>query len=203
MTLIEQLASSLREEGRGIHALLWTDLGDLYRVLLITHAALGEMPIQPLLISNEATRIKELNDLIQARLRDQVEYDGQQGQAADSFPFPHPLWVLFFQQAVSKQVGPRLNGWRRPLSEPRGTLLVVRFADFIEFQRNAPDLSSFIGPRIYDASRMMMVCSRETLGKLKKDLPEPFESIIRQLPGTPPSAEEIADWTPLPFADEG
>ena len=78
-----------------------------------------------------------------------------------------------------------------------GTLLVIRNADFRDFQRAAPDLASFIGPRIYDASRLMMVCSRETLGKLRRVLPEPFETILRQLPGTVPPAEELADWTPL------
>lgn len=43
MALVEQLAFSLREEGHGVHALLWDDMGDLYRVLLITIAALGDM----------------------------------------------------------------------------------------------------------------------------------------------------------------
>jgi hypothetical protein len=203
MALVEQLAFSLREEGHGVHALLWDDMGDLYRVLLITSAALGEMPTQSLLLSTQVARIKELNDMIQGRLRDQIEQEGEPGPTGDSTPPPHPLWIFFLQQAVSKQVGPRLNGWRRPLSEPRGTLMVVRNADFMDFQRNAPDLASFIGPRIYDASRMMMVCSRETLGKLQKVLPEPFESILRQLPGRVPTAGELADWTPLPYSDEG
>ncbi len=203
MALVEQLAFSLHEEGHGVHALLWDDMDDLYRVLLITIAALGEMPTQPLLISNEVTRIKELNDMIQGRLRVQVEQEGMPDQIDDSPPPPHPLWILFLQQAVSIQVGPRLNGWRRPLSEPRGTLMVVRNADFMDFRRNAPDLASFIGPRISDASRMMMVCSRETFEKLQKALPEPFESILRQLPGRAPTAEELADWAPLPSSDEG
>jgi hypothetical protein len=203
MALVEQLAFSLREQGHGVHALLWDDMGDLYRVLLITIAALGEMPTHPLLLSTEVPRIQELNDLIQGRLRDEIEQEGEPGLTGDSTPPPHPLWIFFLQQAVSKQVGPRLNGWRRPLSEPRGTLMVVRNADFMDFQRNAPDLASFIGPRIYDASRMMMVCSRDTLGKLQKVLPEPFESILRQLPGRVPTAGELADWMPLPYSDEG
>jgi hypothetical protein len=203
MALVEQLARSLREEGRGVHALLWDDKGDLYRVLLITHAALGGMPIQPLLIANEVKRIKELNDMIQGRLSDQIEHGMQQDQTDDAPSSPHHLWVFFLQQAVSKQVGPRLNGWRRPLSEPRGTLMVVRNADFRDFQRSAPDLASFIGPRIYDASRLMMVCSRDTFGNLKKVLPDPFESILRQLPGTMPTSEELAEWTPLTSSDEG
>ena len=202
MALVEQLAFSLREEGHGVHALVWDDMGDLYRVLLITVAALGEMPTKPMLLSNEET-IEELNDLIQGKLRQQIDQEGGPEPTGDSSPPPHPLWMFFLQQAVSRAVGPRLNGWRRPLSEPRGTLMIVRNADFRDFQRNSPDLASFIGPRIYDASRMMMVCSRETLGRLQRVLPEPFESILRQLPGRVPAAEELADWTPLPDSEEG
>jgi hypothetical protein len=203
MALVEQLAFSLREEGRGVHVLLWDDLGDLCRVLLVTHAALGDLPIEPLIISGETIRLEELWKLIQMRIADQILHEAPGDKADDPDVSPHPLWVLFLQQAASRQAGPRLNGWRRPISDPLGTLLVVRNADFRDFQRAAPDLASFIGPRIYDASRMMMVCSRETLSKLKKVLPEPFESIIHQLPGRVPTAVELADWTPLSSSDEG
>jgi len=203
MALVEQLAFSLREEGRGVNALLWDDIGDLYRVLLITLAALGETEIKPLLISNEESRIKELNDMIQGRLDDQINHEGEHIQNNISLLPPHPIWALFLQQAVSRQVGPRLNGWRRPLSEPRGTLLVVRNAEFDNFQRSAPDLASFIGPRIYDASRLLVICSKGTLQKLKKTLPNPFDEILRHLPGTLPADNELADWTPLSSSDEG
>jgi hypothetical protein len=197
MALVEQLAFSLRETGRGVHALLWDDMGDLVRTLLVTHAVLGDIPIEPLLVSGETKRLEEFRDLIAARLADQILHERIEARADDPDSPPHPLWILFLQQAASEQAGPRLNGWRRPLSEPRGTLLVVRNADFRTFQRSAPDLASFIGPRIYDASRLMMVCSKDTLSKLEKALPEPFPSILRQLPGTVPTAKELADWTPL------
>jgi hypothetical protein len=203
MALVENLAFSLREQGRGVHALLWDDLGDLIRVLLVTHAALGDIPLEPLLVSGETTRVAELRDLIQTRLADQIQQERLEDRADDPDPLPHPLWILFVNQAASKPAGPQLNGWRRPLSEPTGTLLIVRNADFRDFQRYAPDLASFIGPRIYDTSRLMMVCSRDTLVRLKKDLPRPFESILRQLPGTLPTAEELADWTPSSSSDEG
>ncbi len=203
MALIEQLAFSLREEGRGVHALLWDDMGDLVRVLMVTHAALGEMPIQSHLISSETRRLEDLRDLIEESVIDQIQHERGEGAADDADPPPHPLWILFLQQTASEQAGPRLNGWRRPLSEPRGTLLILRNADFRDFQRYAPDLASFIGPRIYDASRLMMVCSSSTLERLKKDIPRSIESILRQLPGTLPSAEELADWTPFSISDEG
>jgi hypothetical protein len=203
MAIVEALAFSLREEGRGVHALLWDSLVDLYRVLLITHAVLGETEMEPRLISNESARIKELNEMIQGTLDNQILHGMGKSQEDETFPPPHPIWMLFVQQAVSKQVGPRLNGWRRPLSEPNGTLLVVRNADFDDFQRSAPDLASFIGPRIYDSSRLALVCSTDTLGKLKKTLPEPIDRILRQLPGTVPTTKELADWAPLSSADEG
>jgi hypothetical protein len=203
MALVEQLAFSLREQGRGVHALLWDDMGDLIRVLLVTRAALGDIPIQPRLVSGETTRLAELRGLIQARVDDQILKEAEEGGADIADSIPYPLWILFLQQAASGRVGPQLNGWRRLLSEPLGTLLVIRNADFRDFQRSSADLASFIGPRIYDASRMMMVCSRDTLGRLEKLLTEPFESILRQLPGRLPTADELADWTPLTSSDEG
>jgi hypothetical protein len=202
MSMVERLAFSLREEGRGIHALLWDDIVDLYRVLLITQAVLGDLPLQPFLVSSETTRLDELKDLIQSELGDQISRGRMSGDADGPDPPPHPLWILFLQQAASKQVGPRLNGWRRPLSDPRGTLLVVRNADFIDFQRNAPVLASFIGPRIYDAARMLMLCSDEKLRTMKKTLPAPFDGILRHLPGTLPTAEKLAEWVPFSSSDE-
>jgi hypothetical protein len=201
MALVEQLATSLREEGRGVHALLWDDMGDLVRVLLVTHAALGDIPIEPRLVSGETKRLEEIRELIQSRVAEQIQNERLEDMADDPDPPPHPLWILFLQQAASEQVGPRLNGWRRPLSESRGTLLVIRNADFIGFQRKAPDLASFIGPRIYDASQMLMICSGETLLGLKRTLPDLIEGILRQLPGTLPTAQELMDWTPLSSSD--
>jgi hypothetical protein len=203
MALVEQFAFSLREERRGVHALLWDDKGDLARVLLITRAALSDIPIETRLISGETIRLEEFGELIRSRVAEQIQHEEPASGTGDPDLPPHPLWILFFQQAASQQAGPRLNGWRRPLAEPMGTLLVIRNADFRDFQRAAPDLASFIGPRIYDASRLMMVCSRETLSKLSRVLPEPFETILRQLPGTVPPAEELADWAPLTSSDEG
>jgi hypothetical protein len=202
MALVEQLTFSLKEEGRGVHVLLWDDMGDLVRVLVITCGALADLPIEPRLISSETIRLKEFGKPLQARAADQIEQENPGSGDGDPRSSSHPLWMLFLQQAASEQAGPRLNGWRRPLAEPMGTLLVIRNADFRDFQRQAPDLASFIGPRIYDASRLMLVCSRATLARLTKVLPEAFQTILRQLPGTMPSAEELADWTPLNSSDE-
>jgi len=111
---------------------------------LITHAALGEVRIEPLLLTRENRVLESWNcSSGQGRLRN-PECLGLEDPDNDQPP-AHPLWELFLQQAVGKEVSLRLNGWRRPLSEPKGTLLVVRTADFDEFQRDAPDLASFIG----------------------------------------------------------
>jgi hypothetical protein len=59
MATSEQLGFSLREERRGVHALIWDDIGDLYRVLLVTVAGLGEQRVQPLLISREHERLQD------------------------------------------------------------------------------------------------------------------------------------------------
>lgn len=188
MAIAEQLAFSLKEEGRGIHALLWDDMTALYRVLLVTRAALADFPVEPFLITDDVAQFDPLRKTILSRIGDQVDHEWE--AETDLPPLaPHPLWTLFIQQAASKQFGARLNGWRRLLAEPLGTLIVVRNADFDEFQRSAPDLASFIGPRIYDASRMMLVCSRQTRDNLERSLPKPFQGILRQLPGTLPSSK--------------
>lgn len=195
--MVEQLGFSLRETGRGVHALLWDDLGDLVRALLVTHAVLGDIPVEALLVSGEPRRLEGFLEEIGTRVVGQILQESpEQGTNGPDSP-PHPLWILFLQQAASERVGPRLNGWRRPLAEPRGTLLVVRNADFRDFQRSAPDLASFLGPKIYDASRLMMVCSKDTLSRLEKALPDSFLSILRQLPGAVPTPADLADWTPL------
>ena len=202
MAIAEQLAFSLTEERRGIHVLLWDDMTALFQMLLVTRAALGDLPVEPFLISEQEARFDLLKKTILSRISDQLDHEWE---SETDFPplAPHPLWLLFIQQAASRHVGSRLNGWRSLLAEPFGTLIVVRNADFDEFQRSAPDLASFIGPRIYDASRTLMVCSSQTRGRLEKTLPEQFMEILRELPGALPSHQELRDWEPLVEEDEG
>jgi antitoxin component of RelBE/YafQ-DinJ toxin-antitoxin module len=110
MALVEQLATSLREEGRGVHALLWDDMSDLVRVLLVTHAALGDIPIEPRLVSGETKRLEEIRELIQARVAEQIQNERLEDMADDPDPPPHPLWILFLQQDLVPPAGRQRAG---------------------------------------------------------------------------------------------
>jgi hypothetical protein len=114
MAMVEQLAFSLSvlsEKGHGIHVLLWDDKGALYRVLLVTLAALDSTPIEPMLVSQESARLDALTEAIETRSRARIDREWP-GDEESSEAEPHPLWMLFIQQASSRQVGTRLNGWR-------------------------------------------------------------------------------------------
>jgi hypothetical protein len=81
-------------------------------------------------------------------------------------------------------------------------MLVIRHADFDPFQRSAPDIASFVGPRIYDASTMLSVFSRETYRRLRNRLPDEIEAILARLPGTAPSEQDVANWIKANPPDE-
>ena len=93
MAIVEHLAFSLKEEGRGIHVLLWDDLVELYHIVLITRAFLADTEIEPWLISNESARINTLNGMIQRRLDFQIQQEGELGRD-DGRLFRHPIWAL-------------------------------------------------------------------------------------------------------------
>ncbi len=192
MNTAEQLAFALREEPRGIHSLLWADQGDLVRALLLLLAALPDSAARPILVSPEADCWRNLRQLIAAR----CPLEAEQAPQEDASPAPRDsrLWGLFLQQASTRTVGPWLNGWRRPLSEPPGSLLVVRHADFLGLQREAPDLASYIGPRVVNASAMLSLCSDGTRTRLQPRLPGDFQEVLRELPGEPPPQTEITAW---------
>ena len=115
MSTAEELAFSISQEGRGVHVLLWDDQGDLARALLIFWASLGPAPFETMLLASTAD-IEILRAKIPAPSGEGI------GEAG---PPPRPLWLLFIQQASASVVGPWLNGWRRPLSDARGTLLLI------------------------------------------------------------------------------
>ncbi|NQT40726.1 MAG: hypothetical protein HQ581_24745 [Planctomycetes bacterium] len=191
MSTAEQLAFSISVERRGIHVLLWDDQGDLVRALLVLFAALVDLPTHALLASGDDVDRDSLRRLIETRIR--IPYnDLESDEEPESLR--HRFWLLFLQQASSHAVGPWLNGWRRPLSEPPGALLVVRHADFDSFQRNAPDIASFVGVRIYDASTMISVFSKATHACLTTDLPQQISIALDKLPGKLPSQQELAFW---------
>lgn len=191
MSTAERLAFSINEERRGVHVLLWDEQDDLVRALLILLAALKDIVVHPLLVSPEQERILALKKVVDTRCLLEEE---RETEPASPDSVAHRFWILFLQQASSKIAGPWLNGWRRPLSEPPGTLLVIRHADFESFQRNAPDLASYAGPRLHNASTMLSIVSKDSCAHLSANVPAKIEEILRGLPGTLPSRKEIAQW---------
>ncbi|MCX7012113.1 MAG: hypothetical protein NTW86_06030 [Candidatus Sumerlaeota bacterium] len=191
MLTAEHLAQSITLDRKGVHLLLWQDKEDLYRAMIVLLAALGETPIQPILVASADSAVSTLRDLFQTKASDfeQVEH-------SDEAPRPNrgKLIILFLQQAISETFGPWLNGWRSELAKAPGTLLVVRNADFIDFQRCAPDLASFIGPKIFDASAMLSIWSRETEKRLRSSPPKQYLEILRELPGRFPDPKEVRNW---------
>ncbi len=199
MSTAEKLAFSICTERRGIHVLLWDDQNDLVRALLALFAGLGDLRTSALLLSDHEKDLRALRELVET----QIEVsDDAPGLEEDVRSRRDHLWILCLQQASSNAVGPWLNGWRRPISDPPGAMLVIRHADFGSFQRNAPDIASFIGPRIYDASTMLSVFSKATYELLKTRLPDEIEAVLRRLPGTSPSEAEVADWIKASAPDE-
>lgn len=191
MATAEQLVQSIQFDGRGVHLLLWDDKGDLVRTFIVLIAAMREFPQQYLSLSSENESVPVLRALfdVPPPLEDAPLPD------ADSLaPRRKALLVLFLQQATSRSIGPWLNGWRTALAEPPGTLLVVRRADFTDFQRAAPDLISFVGPKTYDSGTMLSIWSEETAKKVNSTLPKDVGRILRELPGERPSGREIAEW---------
>src|ERR1022692_4057024 len=192
MATAEQMAKSICIEKQGVFALLWDAKEDLVRALWILNAALGEMPKRALLLAPGSQTVAALRDLIETRV-----IISETNDEAGANPAPVPaseLWLMFLQQASYKAVGPLLNGWRSSLRLSHGTILVIRYADFGPFQNSAPDLASFIGPRIFNASNLLSLFSNNTRKKLKAKLPEEWTRILAELPGTMPADESIRDW---------
>ncbi len=199
MSTAEQLAFSIDVERRGIHVLLWDDQQDLVRALLALFAGLADLQTHALLVSDDKKDLLALRQLVETRV---PISDDESDLERDPESRGSQFWVLFVQQASTNAVGPWLNGWRRPISDPPGAMLVIRHADFDSFQRNAPDIASFVGARIYDASTMLSVFSKTTYDRLNTRLPPEIETVLRRLPGTSPSQKDIANWIKANAPDE-
>jgi len=199
MSTAEQLAFSICIERRGIHVLLWDDQQDLVRALLALFAGLEDLRTHALLVSDDDKDLLALRNLVQTRVNT-PEQESKLEQDPESRA--NEFWILLLQQASSHAVGPWMNGWRRPISDPPGAMLVIRHADFDSFQRNAPDIASFIGARICDASTMLSVFTKKTYERLDTRLPREIEAVLARLPGTGPSERDIADWIRANAPDE-
>jgi len=165
---------------------------DLVRALLVLSAALDEVPIRALLLVSGSQSGVALRSLIETRV-----ILSETSEEADTNAAPSPvseLWIRFLQQASYEALGPLLNGWRSSLRQSHGTILIIRHADFEPFQRSAPDLASFIGPRIFNASNLLSLFSNNTRKKLNSKLPEEWTKILDELPGKMPPDKTIREW---------
>ena len=192
MPTAELLAKSILIEGRGVFSLLWEDIDDLARALIVFSAAFRDTPVTAQLVSPGPKDILVLQHLVESRI-DLEEKTGTEGKT---------FWILFLHQASSETVGPWLNGWRRPISEAPGTLIVVRHGDYEDFQRFAPDLASFIGPRISSASNMLSLVSRPIREHLRSNLPKNIRNCLERLPGDLPPKEQIEKWITESIVDD-
>jgi hypothetical protein len=191
MATAERMAESIRVEGQGIVVLLWDAKEDLVRALVVINAVLNDLPRRSLLLTPGDVAVRSLRQLIETRVV--ISPEDPDGEQAAEQP-ARELWFLYLQQASSEMVGPWLNGWRGPLRQSPGTILLIRHADFEPFQRSAPDLASFVGPRIYNASTMLSVVSRATFERLDPRALARDAGILSQLPGTMPEDSELDQW---------
>jgi hypothetical protein len=194
MPTAEYFFESILIEGKGVYALTWEDKGDLVRTLIILAALFNGKPTYPLLLTSAELVERELGFLFSIKPLPQNQYDefgNQTDLQRDSF------LLLFLDQASGRSIGPLLNGWRSALAQPPGTLLIIRSPDFIDFQRNAPDLASFIGPRIFDTATMLSMWGATTADKIRAQIPLEIKKILERLPGEDLSEREIAEWIKL------
>ncbi len=194
MSTAEQLANSILLDNAGVHILLWDDQDDLVRALVLVIAVVGKERILPLLLSSETESSLVLRKLFDIKITEEISLTEDEEILQ---PKRDKLLLLFIQQATSQTIGPMLNGWRRDLSQEPGSLIIVRKADFINFQRYAPDLASFYGPKIYDSSSLLYMWGETTAKNVKPYLPNRMFDFINELPGEAPSENELKEWIKL------
>ncbi len=194
MSTAEQLANSILLDNAGVHILLWDDQDDLVRALLLVIAVIGKDNILPLLLSSETESLSVLRQLFEIKITEEMSLSEDENVLQSK---RDKVLLLFLQQATSQIIGPMLNGWRRDLASKPGSLIVVRKADFINFQRFAPDLASFYGPKIYDSSSLLYIWGEETAKNVKPYLPNRMFDFLTLLPGEAPSENELKEWIKL------
>jgi hypothetical protein len=190
LSTAEFFSDSIISEGKGIHLVLWTEKEELIHALIIMLCKIKYAFI-PLLLDSTQDSTKRLNIQLSSKPTDFV-FDPELEDIV--IKRPNNLFYLFLQQATGSVFGPILNGWRSLLAEPPGTILFIRSADLTTFQRAAPDLSSFIGPKIFDTSTMLNIWSKLTAESIDKILPKNIWTILTALPGSLPSHEAIDEW---------
>ncbi|MEW6236093.1 MAG: hypothetical protein AB1656_11960 [Candidatus Omnitrophota bacterium] len=159
--------------------------------MIVILSVLKDQPVYPLLLTSTNESISKLRSLFEIKQPPQ-EIDGETDESL--LPARKDLLIFFIQQATSKMIGPWLNGWRSQIASSPGTLLVIRHADFMDFQREAPDLASFFGSKNQDSASMLSLWNKETAQNIKINLPKELHDILIKLPGELPSKKEIEFW---------
>ena len=190
MNTAEAFAKNILLEKKGVYILAWTEKQDLVRALLVIHAVLSEIQIKSMLLEVEATVHSQLRDLFQFTDKNNAALLDSE----DSLFNREDMLLLYLQQASSTTIGPILNGWRSSIASSPGAILVVRSADLLSLERNAPDMASFVGPRISETTSFLSIWSKPTGQKLNNRLPKSTWHILGKLPGKLPQQEEINAW---------
>ena len=108
------------------------------------------------------------------------------------------LLILVLEHTAGRVVGPALNGWRKALARPPGSLLVIHEAEVQEFQRGAPDLASFLTAQQLRADSSLPLWDEESCSSLRRAwLEEPYLRLpeaVQSLPGEPLDEDEFRAW---------
>jgi hypothetical protein len=179
MESAEHLARAFALKKHGIQVLLWENKTDLIRALLVLKAALADFPDSPVLLPIEQTDLQRFS----IDLYEQAE---QCSNASRRF--------LLIPQASTEPVGAWLNGWRRRLADPPGTVIVIRRSDYVALCRRAPDLMSFAQADVHESTGLLPLIDRATLERWPSQLPDAWYERLNFLPGEMPAKGESADW---------
>ena len=179
MESTEHLARVLSLQSRGVHVLLWEDKSDLVRALLVLRASFSRFPESLVLLPTADADLQKFSIQL-------FEDEGLEHLTAPR--------VFLVPQATTESLGAWLNGWRRRLADPPGTLLVVRRADFTLLFRRAPDLMSFAQSEVHEATGLLPLIRRDILERMPRQLEDAWTEPLNRLPGELPSDEEIAEW---------
>jgi len=180
MLRLEHLFFDPSAEPYGIRLLIWEDKDELARCLVVVRALLQGQSFEDILLSTDTPTIERVRLIVETRRL----FDDQ----------PNSFLSLFIQQATTATVGPFLNGSRRPLAESPGTLLVVRSADFPALLRAAPDMTSFVVHRMFDAAELLAPFDSALASLFSADLPPTLVDILNLLPGDPVAMDRLNAW---------
>ena len=179
MLKLEHLFFTASGQRSGINVIVWDDKQELVRCLIVVRALVSDHSITNVLVSTSDASIQKARELIEPR---------RSTESGDE-----TFLTLFVQQASSSVVGPFLNGSRKPLADPPGSLIVVRAADLHDFIKAAPDLSSFVVFKIFNASEMLSSFDVQLVKRFSAELPDDLTLALIELPGEMPTAKEVQD----------